>query len=133
MLPARNIRARTLAAALRRRASAEDGSFLVEALASALIIVIVGLGVLESIDRRSRLGGEQEAQAVAGNVAQSEQEHVRSLTLAEQSRLRRTATAVVGGTTYSIVSRADWVTDATGDADCTSRARRPTTSSSRPS
>jgi len=97
----------------------QDGSFLVEALVSAAIIVIVGLGVLEMIDRSARLGGQQRAQAVAGNVAQSEQEQVRALPLDEQSNLRRTTTRTIDGVTYTIATRSDWVNDASADAQCT--------------
>ncbi|MEA2217849.1 MAG: hypothetical protein QOJ35_475 [Solirubrobacteraceae bacterium] len=118
MLPRRLIRARLLPSIPRRIAAAQEGSFLVEAMVSSLIIVIVGLGVLESIDRSSRLGGEQKTQAVAGNVAQSEQEELRALPLSEQSNLRRSTTRTVGGVTYTIASRADWVNDTTGDASC---------------
>lgn len=102
-----------------RLRSSQDGSFLVEAMVSAFILVVVGLGVLEAIDRSAKLGGEQKYQAVAGNVAQTELEQVRALPLAEQSNLRRTATRTVGGITYAIASRTDWVDDSTGDADCT--------------
>ena len=115
----RNTAARKLVAILRRPAFAEDGSFLVEAVVGSLIIVVVGLGVLELVDRSARLGGQQEAQAVAGNVAQSEQEQVRALPPAEQSNLRRTTTRTIDGVAYTIATRADWVTDSSGDADCT--------------
>ena len=57
MLGALSTRTRSL----RRLASAQDGSFLVEALVSAMILVIVGLGVLKSLDRGSRLGAEQKS------------------------------------------------------------------------
>lgn len=111
--------ARALQTALRRLARDEAGSFLVEALASSLIIVIVGLGVLESIDRSAHIGSQQETQAVAGNVAQSAQEAVRALPLSQQSNLRSSAPRTVNGTQYTVASRTDWVTDASGDADCT--------------
>jgi Tfp pilus assembly protein PilV len=112
-------RTRRLPVRLRSEICSQDGSFLVEAMVSAFILVVVGLGVLEAIDRSTKLGGEQKYQAVAGNVAQTELEQVRALPLAEQSNLRRTATRTVGGITYTIASRTDWVDDATGDADCT--------------
>lgn len=119
MSPRRPTRAHALRRALNRLARAQEGSFLVEAMASALIVVIVGLGVLEMIDRSSRLGGQQEAQAIAGNLAQSEQEQVRALPLANQSYLRRSSPLDVDGHRYTISSRTDWVTDSTGDANCT--------------
>ncbi len=107
------------AAALRRAGAEERGSFLVEAMVGAMILLVVAFGVLRVLDRGSALGGEQKRQAVAGNVAQSEQEQVRALPLAEQSNLRRSTPHPVGGVTYTAVSRADWVNDTTGDANCT--------------
>jgi hypothetical protein len=98
---------------------AQDGSFLVEALISAMILVIVGLGVLKSLDRGSRLGGEQKIQAVAGNVAQSEQEAIRALPVSKQSNLHRQSTRTIGAIAYAIDSRADWINDVAGDAGCT--------------
>jgi hypothetical protein len=119
MRPRRSIASCPPASALKRIAAAERGSFLVEAMVSAMILLVVGFGVLQVLDRSSALGGEQKRQAVAGNVAQSEQEQVRALSLAEQSNLRRTTPYPVGGITYTAVSRADWVNDTTGDAGCT--------------
>ena len=112
-------RTRRLAAHLRGLCRAQDGSFLVEAMVSAVILVIVGLGVLEAIDRSAKLGGEQKYQAVAGNVAQTELEQIRALPLSEQSNLRRSMPRTVGGIEYTVTSRADWVDDTSGDPDCT--------------
>jgi Tfp pilus assembly protein PilV len=104
---------------LRRMVAAERGSFLVEAMVGALILLVVGFGVLQMLDRSTALGGEQKRQAVAGNVAQSEQEQVRALPLSEQSNMRRSTAYPVGGITYTAVSRADWINDTTADAGCT--------------
>jgi hypothetical protein len=119
MRPRRHISSCPRPSALLRAASAERGSFLVEAMVGALIMLIVGFGVLQVLDRSTALGGEQKRQAVAGNVAQSEQEQVRALSLAEQSNVRRTTPYPIGGITYTAVSRTDWVNDTTGDAGCT--------------
>jgi Flp pilus assembly protein TadG len=118
----RFIASRSLPPGLRRLVAAERGSFLVEAMVGALIMLIVGFGVLEVLDRSTALGGEQKLQAVAGNVAQSEQDQVRALSLAEQSNLRRTVPYDVGGVRYTAVSRADWVNDSSGGASCTTSA-----------
>jgi Tfp pilus assembly protein PilV len=127
-MPRRTTRERTLRAALRRRlgaraalrrVAAQQGSFLVEALISAVILVIVGLGVLKTLDRGNQLGAEQRVQAVAGNVAHAEQEQIRALPVSEQSNMRRVSTRAVGGVTYQVSSRADWLNDTSGDASCT--------------
>jgi hypothetical protein len=109
---------------VRARARTQDGSFLVEAMVSAMIIVMVGLGVMKTLDRGTRLGGEQKVQAVAGNVAQSEIERIRGMPVSQQSNLRDERTATVGGVTYSISSRANWVNDTSGDATCTTTGAR---------
>jgi Tfp pilus assembly protein PilV len=108
----------TRTCALRRRACAQDGSFLVEALVSAMILVIVGLGVLKSLDRGSRLGGEQRIQAVAGNVAQTEQEAIRAMPVSKQSNLDQQSFRTIGAIRYTIDSRADWVNDTSGAPSC---------------
>jgi Tfp pilus assembly protein PilV len=107
---------------LRRLVAAERGSFLVEAMIGALIMLIVGFGVLQMLDRSTALGGEQRRQAGAGNVAQIEQERIRALSLAEQSNLRRTKSYPVNGITFTSVSRTDWINDSAGDAGCTASA-----------
>lgn len=107
------------ACGLRGAIAAERGAFLVEALVGAVILLMVGAGVLKVLDRSAQLGGEQKRQAVAGNVAQTELEQIRALPLAQQSNLRRTTTSTVAGITYAITSRTDWVNDSTGDAGCT--------------
>ena len=122
MRPRRFIASCSPAPALRRAAAAERGSFLVEAMVGAMILLFVGFGVLKVLDRSTALGGEQKQQAVAGNVAQSEQDQVRALSLAEQSNLRRSMPYDVGGVRYTAVSRADWVNDSTGDTGCTAGA-----------
>lgn len=119
MASRRITRPRLRPAVLRRLGPGERGSFLVEAMVSSLILVIVALGVLQSIDRSSHLGGEQRTQAVAGNVGQSEQALIRALPLAEQSNLRSTTTRDVGGVTYNVASRSEWVNDTSGGASCT--------------
>ena len=124
MSPRRPTLARALHTALRRLARDEAGSFLVEALASSVIIVIVGLGVLESIDRSAHIGSQQETQAVAGNVAQSAQEAVRALPLSQQSNLRSSTPRTVNGTPFTVSSRTDWINDTSGDADCTTSGAR---------
>ncbi|MDX6676473.1 MAG: hypothetical protein QOE31_525 [Solirubrobacteraceae bacterium] len=110
---------RPLCERLRGIARAQDGSFLIEAMVSAMIIVIVGLGVLKTLDRGNELGGQQKVQAVAGNIAQTEIDSIRALPISAQSNLHRDSTRTVGAVHYSISSRAQWVNDASGDASCT--------------
>jgi Tfp pilus assembly protein PilV len=106
---------RTIEQSLRR----EDGSLLIEVLVTAMLLVVVAMGVLEALDRADARGAEQRAKAIAGNFAQAEQERLRSLPIEELSNLRSTTTRSYHGATYTIDSRSEWVTDATGQASCT--------------
>jgi len=102
-----------------RREADEQGSFLVEVLVSATIVLIVGFGVLAMIDRTSELSGQQRLQAIAGNVAQVELDTVRAFPIAQLSNLRRSTTRQVSGIDYAITTRADWINDTAMTPDCT--------------
>lgn len=96
----------------------ERGSFLIEVMVSAAIVLVVGLGVLRMVDRTTELSGQQRTQAVAGNVAQVELDTVKAFPLSQLSNLRRTTSRTVGGVHYQITTRADWVNDTTMTPNC---------------
>jgi hypothetical protein len=96
----------------------ERGSFLIEVMVTAGIVLVVGLGVLAMVDRTSELSGQQRTQAVAGNVAQVELDTVKALPLSQLSNLRSTSSRTVGGVAYAITTRADWVNDTTMAPNC---------------
>jgi len=91
---------------------------LVEVLVSAALMLILAFGVLGALDHADARGAEQKAKAIAGNLAQAEQERLRALPLQELSNHHGTSVEVVDGATFTIESRAEWVTDATGEANC---------------
>lgn len=102
-----------------RRASRDEGSVLIEVVVTATLLVIVALGVLKALDAADARGAGQKGKAVAGNLAQAEQERLRSLTLDELSNYSKPPRIVTqGGAAYTVASRAEWVTDATGEASC---------------
>lgn len=96
----------------------ERGSFLVEVMVSAAIVLVVGLGVLRMVDRTTELSGQQRTQAVAGNVAQVELDTVKAFPLSQLSNLRRATARTVGGVHYDITTRADWVNDTSMTPNC---------------
>jgi Tfp pilus assembly protein PilV len=102
----------------RRARTNEEGSMLVEVVVAAVLVLILSIGVLGALDHADASGAQQRAKAIAGNLAQAEQERLRALPLQELSNNHSTSTEIVNGVTYSIVSRAAWVTDATGEANC---------------
>jgi Tfp pilus assembly protein PilV len=96
----------------------EDGSTLVEVLVAAALLLILAMGVLQALDHAEARGSEQKAKAIAGNLAQAEQERLRALPLTELSNNHSVRSEFVNGVTFDIESRAEWVTDATGEANC---------------
>lgn len=107
-------RSRGHAGALR----AETGSFLIEVMVTAVILLIVSAGVLSMLDNAGARSAEQRARAVAGNLAQNEQERLRALPLEELSNNHSESTETVDTFEFQIESRAEWVTDGAGEASC---------------
>jgi Tfp pilus assembly protein PilV len=95
------------------------GTVLIEVIISAVLVLVVGLGVLAMTDRTSELSAQQRSQAVAGNLAQEELDRVKGLPLTQLSNLRYETTRTVGPSKFTITSRADWINDTTMTANCT--------------
>jgi hypothetical protein len=96
----------------------EEGWMLLEVIVGSVLLMIVAMGVLGALDHADATDAQERAKAVAGNVVQAEQERLRALPLEELSNHHSTSTKVVNGVSYAIESRAEWVTDATGEANC---------------
>lgn len=105
---------------MRNRVGEEQGSFIIEIVVSAMIVVLLAIGALSVLDRSSSLAGQQSIQAIATDIAQTEQEDLRAFAVADLSNLRRSFPKRVDNVDYTVNSRADWVTDSTGTPDCTS-------------
>jgi len=97
----------------------ESGFGLIEVLVSAVIVVLVSLGVYAGIDGASATSGINKHRSIATEVAQQDQDRMRAMTVNELSNYKATNTSTIGGVTYTIVSTAKWVTDSTGSASCT--------------
>jgi hypothetical protein len=102
-----------------RRLAAEQGSLLIEVMVSAMIVLVVGFGVLAIVDRTTDLSGQQRQQAIAGNLAQVEIDTVKSFPVSQLSNMRRSTTQTVSGVDYSIATRADWINDSAMTPNCT--------------
>jgi hypothetical protein len=110
--------ASTRAGSLADRASGERGSLLVEVMVTAVILLIVAVGVLKSFDTADARSSDQRLRAIAGNVAQSEHERLRALPLTELSNSHSTTARTVQGMRFDVTSDAEWVTDSSGEASC---------------
>jgi Tfp pilus assembly protein PilV len=102
--------------------SAEHGVTLVETLISAVVLVIVVMGVLASLDAASHTTAINRSRTIASALAEQELERLRSLPAAQlASYSAAPIPKTVGNTVYTIDSRAEWVNDAAGTpASCDS-------------
>jgi hypothetical protein len=105
-------------AALTRLRREEGGSFLVEVTVTAVIVVVVALGTFAAFDGASASSANLKSRAIGSGLAQQDQERMRAFKPTDLSNLRQTRTQAVAGVNYTIVSRADWVTDSTGSTSC---------------
>ncbi len=112
-----------------RSLSHEDGYLLIEVVMGAVLVLIVSLGLLSGFDSSTRASSINKQRSVAATLAQTDQERMRSYTVAHLSNLRATVPAAdttVAGVQYTVKERADWVSDATGVANCTNASTQGT-------
>jgi hypothetical protein len=112
---------------LRARLVGEAGSLLIETMASAVIVLMVGAGVMNMMDRGAKLSGQQRLLATAANLAQSEQERLRAFPVSSLSNLRNESPPprTVNGVLYTITSRTDWIDDGLAPTACTTATGAP--------
>jgi Tfp pilus assembly protein PilV len=109
-----------LRAAVGARLRAQRGSMLIEAMVGAVVLAIATTAVLNGLDGAQSTGARNKARSVQASLAQQDIERLRAKPITALSNYRETRTVNVAGVTYTIVSRSDWVRDATGVVGCTS-------------
>jgi type II secretory pathway pseudopilin PulG len=107
----------------RLMAASEEGFGLIEVLVSAVVLVIVVLGVMAGLDSVARTAGANQSKTVAGTLAEKDLERLRSLKTADLSVLAdlepESRNVKVGNITYKILSKATLVDDTSGqDVSC---------------
>ena len=103
---------------LRAEAGDEAGIALLEVVVSALLVVIVAVGVLGAVEAATRSTSEERHRARAHGIAEEDLARMRSMRISDLSNLNQTRTVTSDGTPYTVVSRAEFATDATGTASC---------------
>jgi Tfp pilus assembly protein PilV len=117
---------RERAAACRSTLSLGDdtGVTMVEVIVSALLVVIIAMGAFTAIEAASRTTAEESHRLQAHGLAEQDQARMRAMRISELSNFRQTRTVTEGPTasrsTYTIESRGDFVTNATGSVSCAS-------------
>jgi hypothetical protein len=87
---------------------------------SAALLAVVTAGVYAGIDGPARVSGNAKARASAANLAQGDQERMRSMRFVDLQNYSPAGVPVtVNGVRFTVTSRADWVDDSTAKAGCT--------------
>ncbi|WP_028065443.1 type IV pilus modification PilV family protein [Solirubrobacter soli] len=87
---------------------------MIEVIVSAVVLAIVALAVLSGIDGAQGSSAREKARAVAGALAEQDQERMRSMSVETLRAVPQMAPQTIDGATYTIKSEAQWVTDDTG-------------------
>jgi Tfp pilus assembly protein PilX len=103
---------------LKRIRSEERGYAVVEIVVSSLLLVTTAVGVFGAFDAATRTSAEERHRARAHAIAEADLSRMRALRISDLSNLNETRTVTQDGTVYTILSRAQFVTDATGTASC---------------
>src|SRR3954471_16914776 len=96
------------------RSSSESGFAMIEVIVSAVVLAIVALAVLSGIDGAQGSSAREKARAVAANLAEQDQERMRSMTVETLAAVPQVPSITVDGATYNIKSDAVFVTDDQG-------------------
>jgi Tfp pilus assembly protein PilV len=98
----------------------EDGFGLIEVLVSVVMLAVVSLGVLAMIDGPTAVSGANKARSIASALAQQDQDRLRAMTVTDLSGFNATRTVPIAGVSYTVRSKASWISDASGTESCTS-------------
>src|ERR1700730_11019685 len=101
-----------------RLSQQESGMAIIELVVSAALLVVVVVGMFSAFDQASATSGSIKSRATGAGVAQQDQERLRAFKAVDLSNFRQTRTQTVSGVAYTVVSRADWVSDGTGTTSC---------------
>lgn len=106
---------------LERRGNGQAGSVLIEVLVGASVLLALAIGIFAGLDGAAKTSGANRSRSVAADLAEQDQERLRSKRVSSLSGLNETRNVVVAGITYRVDSVTHWRRDATqGDVNCTS-------------
>ncbi|MEA2228730.1 MAG: hypothetical protein QOF04_2360 [Solirubrobacteraceae bacterium] len=101
----------------------EGGFALVEVLVSAVLLLVIAMGVFKGLDAAQSSTTKSKARTIAGALAEQDQERMRGVSAVDLSTYARTLTVPVNGVPYTVTSQSEWIRDATGGTEsCTSNA-----------
>ena len=104
--------------ALPRLRDQEDGLILIEIVVSAMLLVIVALGVFTAFDAGTRATAEERHRARANSLAEQDVERMRGMRIADLSGLNETRTVTMDGLNYTIDSESIFVNEPATTSTC---------------
>src|SRR3954454_4723870 len=96
------------------RSSSESGFAMIEVIVSAMVLAICALAVLSGIDGAQGSSAREKARAVAGSLAEADQERMRAMSVETLLAIPQQPSVTIDGATYTVKSEAAWVNDDTG-------------------
>lgn len=103
-----------------RKAPSDEGGFIIiEVLVSALILAIVAGAVLTLITATTRSAASERSHSTAYGLAQEDQARMRTLRISTLKSYEHETTETIGGTAYTVASKAFYVDNQSGTASCT--------------
>jgi Tfp pilus assembly protein PilV len=96
----------------------EGGYALVEIMVSSVMLVVTAVGVFGAFDAATRSTSEERHRARAHAIAEADLSRMRALRISDLSNLNEARTVTQDNQVYTIASRAEFITDATGTASC---------------
>lgn len=96
----------------------ESGFGIIEVMVSAIVVVMLAVGVLQTFDTASATSGNSKSRAIAADLAQQDLERMRAFRAKNLSNLDETRTRTVVGVDYEVRSSAVWVNDGSGSRRC---------------
>jgi Tfp pilus assembly protein PilV len=95
----------------------ERGSVLIEVMVSAVLLVVATIALLSAIDGANASSARSKGRSIASQLAEQDQERLRSKRFVDLSNYTETTTRVVAGVPYTVLSESDWIRDATGGTE----------------
>lgn len=105
--------------ALGARLNDDRGDTLIEVVVSALVVGFLAIALFNGLIGATHATNSQRRYSQADEIAAQDEDRLRGMQIPDLSGLNQTRTLVLGGTTYTIVSTGQFVSDATGNASCT--------------
>ena len=118
-VPRRGIAPRYLAPGrLSHARASEEGFTIVEVLVSAVVVVLIAMAAFGAIQSAGRTASETRFRTQAYAIAQQDQAALRTLKISTLSNYNATRTVRSDGTTFTVTSTGEFITDATGTQSC---------------